>query len=148
MVKGWGDARPLVSNESLEGRRLNRRVDISFIPPDVPVTGDGRVPLEGSTIRDFSQLPDTFRVAVFWEITSSSEVPADGTLRVHIPRWFIGTDLEVRFDGRPLVADTSGAYRFEGLVRSRPLVCTLGFRATERDTSRVRDQVRELMTAY
>jgi len=32
-VKGWGDTRPLASNDTAEGRDRNRRVEIRLIPP-------------------------------------------------------------------------------------------------------------------
>lgn len=32
-VKGWGDTRPLVTNDTAEGRDRNRRVEIRLLPP-------------------------------------------------------------------------------------------------------------------
>jgi len=136
LFRGYGDQRPVASNETIEGRRLNRRVDVNFIPPDVRVE-DGEIENLGALVRDMSTLPDSFYVSVFWEFATTSGERRGADLVLHLPPVLQSQSVVVRFDGREVPA-VDDVYSVDGFVRSHPISCVMSFVATDADTSLVR----------
>ena len=138
IVRGHGDSRPIATNATIGGRRNNRRVEISFVPPGVALNDNGLV-RENTTVRDFTELPDTCNVAVFWEMVTSSVETSDGRVYVHLPRSFPDPEVDVRFDGRPLSRNPDGSFSFDGFARSRRIEATVTFSCAAEDTIRIKD---------
>jgi flagellar motor protein MotB len=135
VVRGYGEARPVATNETIEGRRLNRRVEISLIPPGVRIE-DGEIQRVSATIKDLKSLPDTFKVNIRWEISTTSERPADATFRVDLPYQTRTADVRVTLDGQALVP-RHGVYDLRDFAKSRELRCDIEYRAANGDTSYV-----------
>jgi len=137
VVAGHGESRPLTTNETIEGRRLNRRVEVGLIPPGVRIE-DGEIRRVGATIKDLSVLPDTFKVDVRWEFQTTREVPGDTRLRIDLPYRFRDARIRVSMDGET-VLPRDGAWLLEGFARSRAVKCEIEFRAAEGDTAFIRE---------
>jgi flagellar motor protein MotB len=137
VVAGYGDTRPLATNETIEGRRLNRRVEVSMIPPGVRLE-DGELRRVSATIKDLSVLPDTFKVHVRWEFSTTSERPCDAKLRVELPYQLQSADVRVSMDDETIVP-TDGTYALRGFARSRAARCEIELKAANGDTSYVKN---------
>jgi flagellar motor protein MotB len=135
VVAGYGDTRPLATNETIEGRRHNRRVEVSMIPPGVRLE-DGELRRVSATIKDLSALPDTFKVHVRWEIHTTSERPCDARLRVDLPYQLRSADVRVTM-GDDTIVPEDGAYLLPGFSRSRAAKCEIEMKAANGDTSYV-----------
>jgi outer membrane protein OmpA-like peptidoglycan-associated protein len=135
VTRGYGERRPLTTNETIEGRRMNRRVELSFIPPDVVVSSEGEIARVSATVRDLSALPDTFYVTSHWELTSTAVAPREATLRIDVPPVLRAARVEVRDADGP-VARRDGVYRLT-VARSRPATCVVSFVAEEPDTAAI-----------
>jgi flagellar motor protein MotB len=136
VVFGHGDTRPLTSNETVEGRRLNRRVEVSLIPPGVRLE-DGELRRVSATVKNLSALPDTFKVNVRWAIATTSERPCDAVFRVNLPHQIRTAKVRVTMDGET-VLPKEGEYVLPGFARSRAARCEIELRAANGDTSFVR----------
>ncbi|MDH3197335.1 MAG: OmpA family protein [Candidatus Krumholzibacteria bacterium] len=135
VTRGYGEQRPLTTNETIEGRRMNRRVELSFIPPDVVVSSDGEIARVSATVRDLSALPDTFYVTSHWELTSTAATPREATLRIDVPPVLRAARVDVR-DADGSVARRDGVYRLT-VARSRPATCVVSFVAEGQDTAAI-----------
>lgn len=136
VVVGHGDSRPLTSNETIEGRWLNRRVEVGLIPPGVRIE-DGELHRVSAAIKDLSVLPDTFKVDVRWEFQTTRVDAGDTRLRIDLPYRFRDASVRVSLDGET-VLPRDGAWLLEGFARSRAVKCEIEFRAAEGDTAYVR----------
>ena len=138
VAHGWADRHPVASNNTIEGRRLNRRVEISFIPPHVKVSGDGDDPLKVSaTVRDLTTLPDTFRVRIAWEFTTSSEHATPMNMHVYAPP-SVHAHIAVRLARQPIVPTDTG-FPVERFVRGNPVHVEVTWTGEAADTSRAGD---------
>jgi len=104
VIEGYGDTRPLATNATVEGRRLNRRVEVSMIPPGVRLE-DGELRRVSATIKDLSVLPDTFKVHVRWELHTTSERPCDARLQVNVPYQLRSADVRVTMGDEKIVPE-------------------------------------------
>jgi flagellar motor protein MotB len=137
VVLGYGDTRPLTTNETIEGRRHNRRVEVSMIPPGVRLD-DGELRRVSATVKDLSTLPDTFDVHVRWEIHTTSERACDAKLRIDLPYRFRSAAVSVKMDDEKIYPE-DGAYLLPGFGRSRAAKCEIKLEASNGDTVYVRD---------
>lgn len=143
IVVGRGETQPRASNATIEGRRLNRRVELSFIPPGADFDDVRSMPKTGGTLGDLAAMPDTFRVAVFWELTTTSPHPRDAILRIDVPERLLEPGIEVELDGAPAPGGADG-YRIGGFMRTRTVRCEIKGRAAGTDTALVEDIVAHL----
>lgn len=133
---GYGDRRPVASNATIEGRELNRRVDVSFIPP-----GHEHEDVQqqvAAAVRDLSTMPDSARVSVFWSFSTTAERTQRGTLKIDLPDAFTGVTVSASMQGTPL-ARRDGAFVFDSFAREHPIDCRLTLTAAAADTARVHD---------
>lgn len=136
LVLGAGEARPIASNTTVDGRMLNRRVEVSFIPPGHERSSPGQK--VAAAVRDVSALPDSALATVAWNLTTTVERPQRGTLRVDIPAGFVGVALSASMDDSLLVRD-NGAFLFDHFARGHAIECRLTFTVALADTHRIRD---------
>lgn len=136
VVRGYGDTRPVAGNGTSDGRMLNRRVEVSFIPP----SNDGVEPglRVGTAVRDLSALPDSARASLRWTFTTTAEHAQRGFLRIDVPPAFTDAVVSVVFDGAALPPD-DGVYRFPSLTRGAAIACRVDFTAAVADTQMIRD---------
>lgn len=138
VVIGWGETRPRATNATIDGRRLNRRVELSFVSPGVDIeVVRSRARTEG-TLGDIAALPDTFQVRVLWELTTTSPRPRDIELRFDIPPQLGSPEIDIEFDGADVPA-TSESYQIFSFARGHSVVCVIGLRVVASDTARVGD---------
>jgi flagellar motor protein MotB len=135
LVMGYGDARPVASNETAEGRKLNRRVEIAFIPPG----HDLAVPAEriAAAVHDLSAQPDSMRTSVTWALATNSSERRSGALRIDVPAALHDAWVDVTMNGRQL-AEEGGAYVFDGYTRGASVECRLMATVASTDTSAIR----------
>jgi outer membrane protein OmpA-like peptidoglycan-associated protein len=136
LVLGAGDMRPMASNTTVDGRMLNRRVEVSFIPPGHERSSAAQK--VAAAVRDVSELPDSARATVAWSLTTTAERAQRGTLRVDVPAAFVGVKLTAAMGDSLLVRD-DGAFRFDGFARGHAIECRLTFAVAIADTQRIRD---------
>jgi outer membrane protein OmpA-like peptidoglycan-associated protein len=144
-IRGYGETRPLFTNETIDGRRLNRRVEVSFVPPGVNLAGGGNLRAVNATVKDLSALPDTFHVKILWEMVTTSPGPIGAALAVSIPDRFFRPEVSVRVDGRPVQPD-DGVYALRGFARSKNVRCEVAFLAGAADTAHVSEVKAVLVT--
>jgi outer membrane protein OmpA-like peptidoglycan-associated protein len=133
MARGYGDERPVASNATAEGRSMNRRVDVSFIPPMNGTDAASRI---GRAVRDLSVLPDSVRATVQWSFTTTAEHGRSGALRVRVPAGVANPVTRVEVDSVAL-AENDGEFHFD-LERGRVLECRVAFTIVATDTHLVR----------
>ncbi len=136
LVLGAGDTQPFASNTTVDGRTLNRRVEVSFIPPGHQTSSSAQK--VAAAVRDVSELPDSARVSVSWTLTTTVESAQRGTLRVDVPPAFSGVRLAASM-GDSLLAHENGVYLFDGFERGHAIECRLLCTVAIADTGRVRD---------
>ncbi|MCI0450888.1 MAG: OmpA family protein [Candidatus Latescibacteria bacterium] len=136
LVLGAGDTRPMASNTTVDGRMLNRRVEVSFIPPGHEESSPAQK--VAAAVRDVSALPDSARATVTWTLTTSVERPQRGTLRVDAPAWLIGVRQTASM-GDSLLVRENGAFLFDMFARGHGIECRLSFTVALADTHRIRD---------
>jgi len=135
LVMGYGDQRPVASNATAEGRKLNRRVEIAFIPPG----HDLAEPAEriAAAVHDLSAQPDSMRTSVTWSLVTNSDRPRSGVLRIDVPAALHDAWVDVTMNGRQL-AKEGGAYVFDGYARGSSVECRLLATVASTDTSAIR----------
>ncbi|HET6350132.1 MAG TPA: OmpA family protein, partial [Candidatus Krumholzibacteria bacterium] len=135
LVVGYGDTRPVASNTTVDGRRYNRRVEISFIPPGY----EGAVTAErvAAAVRDLSTQPDSLHAVVSWTMTTTSEEHHSGALRIDVPAVLGEAAVDVRMHDRPL-AQAGGAFVFDDYGRDAPIECRVNFTIAMPDTAAIR----------
>lgn len=138
IVRGFGDARPIASNATEEGRRRNRRVELSFVPPGVDFDNEPELRSVQSEMRALGALPDSFHVAVFWEFITNSPEPGNPFFEVRVPDSFRNVDISVECGGRRL-EPLRGVYHLYDFKRSSSVRCELNFFAAESDTARIKE---------
>ena len=138
LVLGAGDSSPVASNTTVDGRMLNRRVEVSFIPPGHEHSSSRQK--VAAAVRDISVLPDSARATVAWTITTSAERARRGALRVELPPAFVDVKLSATM-GDSLLVREGDAFHFDGFARGHAIECRLSFAAALADTHRVRDIV-------
>ncbi len=137
IVRGYADTRPIASNATVEGRRHNRRVELSYIPPDAS-TGEGiDAGVAGDIIRTLSAGDDSCRVSVLWAFHSDTDKPMDGILNVSVPALFDSVDVVVTNGGRR-VTSSGTSYPISGMSRRSAVECRVSFRAALADTATIR----------
>jgi uncharacterized repeat protein (TIGR01451 family) len=136
LVLGSGDGRPIASNTTVDGRMLNRRVEVSFIPPGHERSSSAQK--VAAAVRDVSELPDSARATVSWSLTTTVERAQRGTLRVDVPWQFVGVNFAATM-GDSLLAREGGAFVFDGFARGHAIECRLSFTVALADTQRIRD---------
>ncbi|HEX5132106.1 MAG TPA: OmpA family protein [Candidatus Krumholzibacteria bacterium] len=136
VVVGYGDTRPVAGNTTVEGRRLNRRVEVSFIPPSAAhLDHERRV---AAAVRDLSTVPDSVRATVFWSFSTTAEKPQRGSLRIDVPRVFTDARVTATLAGDSLVSQ-GGAFVFDSFLRGRTIECRVTFTAAAVDTPTIHD---------
>lgn len=138
-IRGYADTRPVASNSTLEGRRHNRRVELLLIPPHVQVGSDGRISQLGELVRDLSELPDTYRATVFWQVATSETTPRNVTFSLQTPEALHATGVVVHAGGEVVTADQDARYFVGGFSRVRPIMCEVEFTCSDEDTARIRE---------
>ena len=135
LVIGYGDARPVAGNETADGRKLNRRVEVAFIPPGK----DLAAPAErvAAAVRDLAAQPDSVRASVTWSLVTNSETPRSGALRIDLPAALQNPWVDVTMNGREL-AQEGGAYLIEGYARGASVECRVMATLAVTDTSAIR----------
>ncbi len=136
LVIGYGDTRPIASNGTTEGRAMNRRVDVSLIPP-ANNSLDPALRI-GTAIRDLSELPDSMGATVRWSFTTTSARPRRASIRFDVPAALDIARAGVTLDGVPLQTAT-GEYVVESFVRGSRIECAIVFMMAEADTGLIRD---------
>ncbi len=138
LVLGYGDTRPVASNASADGRTMNRRVDVSVIPP-ANNSLDPALRI-GTAIRDLSELPDSVGATVRWALTTTSERAQRIALRMAIPAELKVARVGVVLDGVP-VEEMGGEFVVAELPRGSRIDCVIAFMVAEADTHLIRDIV-------
>ena len=136
LVLGYGDTRPIASNATADGRGMNRRVDVSVIPP-ANNSLDPALRI-GTAIRDLSELPDSVGATVRWGLTTTSERAQSAVLRLSIPAALKVARVGVTLDGVP-VTETGGEFVIDELARGSSVDCVVAFMVAEADTQLIRD---------
>lgn len=137
LVLGSGDARPIASNTTVDGRMLNRRVEVSFIPPGHE---ESSMPQKvAAAVRDISALPDSARATVSWTLTTTAERARRGTLHVETPSDFQNVAVTASLGDSLLGPEKDGAIFFDGFARGRAIDCELAFTVALADTEKIRD---------
>ncbi len=141
LVLGAGDMHPVASNTTVDGRMLNRRVEVSFIPPG----HDRSSPAQkvAAAVRDVTELPDSARATVAWSLTTTSVRAQRGTLRVDAPPQLVGVTVAASMGDSLLVRDGDG-FRFDGFAKGHAIACQVVFTVALADTARIRDIVATL----
>lgn len=138
VVQGYGATRPVASNATIEGRRHNRRVELSYIPPGIAVDNAAGTVDVGATIRNLADLPDTYRATVTWEVTTSDSTPRDAVVTVSVPEALETHRVAVEV-GDVSVAPVDGAYHVASFSSERPILCTVAVDCVAADTVLVAD---------
>jgi outer membrane protein OmpA-like peptidoglycan-associated protein len=134
-ARGYGESRPVASNTTVDGRALNRRVEIAFIPPE---HRDADLEtLSAVAVRDFSALPDSLRATVMWSLSTTSERAVSGTLRIDLPPALSGAAASVTMRGQPLARE-GDAFVFDGFARGTAIECRVAFGVAVRDSAAIR----------
>ncbi|HTH06616.1 MAG TPA: OmpA family protein, partial [Ilumatobacteraceae bacterium] len=131
LVLGAGDMRPMASNTTVDGRTLNRRVEVSFIPPGHENASSAQK--VAAAVRDVSELPDSARATVAWSLSTTAERAQRGTLRIEVPAQLVGVRLTVAM-GDSLLGREDGAYVFDGFARGHAIDCRMTFTVALADT--------------
>jgi outer membrane protein OmpA-like peptidoglycan-associated protein len=136
LVLGYGETRPIASNATDDGRSMNRRVDISVIPPANNALDPAlRI---GTAIRDLSSLPDSVGATVRWSFATTSERVQRATIRLDVPRLFDVARITVTHDSMA-VAEKGGEFVVAGLARGERIECRIAFMVAAADTHLIRD---------
>jgi len=136
-VRGYGDARPVASNETIEGRRDNRRVELTFVPPGVDLDEGIDASRVEASLRDFQARSAPVRATILWQIATNDEGPRSVTLAIGVPSVFASPEATVRLGDRA-VEPESETYRLEGFSRDHPIECSVSFDAAAADTAAIR----------
>jgi hypothetical protein len=142
LVMGYGDTRPIASNACSDGRSMNRRVDISVIPPmDDSIDPALRI---GAAIRDLSQLPDSVGAVVRWMFTTTAEHAQRASIRFDLPPGLPAPAFGVTHE-TVVVPETDGAFVVDPFQRGEMIECRVAFMVASEDTQLIRD-VRATLT--
>ncbi|HEU4365058.1 MAG TPA: OmpA family protein, partial [Candidatus Krumholzibacteria bacterium] len=136
LVIGYGDSRPIASNATTDGRSMNRRVEVSVIPP-ANNSLDPALRI-GTAIRDLANLPDSVGATVRWFFTTTSEHSQRVVIRLDVPDAFAVARAGVSLDEVP-IAESAGEFIVDQLARGNRIECTVAFMAAAADTHRIRD---------
>lgn len=134
LVIGQADTRPVAGNETPEGRSMNRRVEVSLIPPDNQQADPA--PRIGTALRELPALPDSVSGAVHWTLTTTSDEPRRCALRLDVPP-ALRAGVTVASGGTVVTAN-AGQFVVDGFVRGRAIDCNIQFTAAAADTALLR----------
>ncbi|HKW15216.1 MAG TPA: OmpA family protein, partial [Candidatus Krumholzibacteria bacterium] len=135
LVNGYADTRPIASNETPDGRSMNRRVEVSLVSP--ADAHDDPALLINHAMRELPSAPDSVSGNVRWSLTTTSHVARRCTLRFDIPS-ALATETKVSYAGAALTQSADGAFAVDHFVRGGAIECRIAFTAAAVDTPLVR----------
>jgi outer membrane protein OmpA-like peptidoglycan-associated protein len=138
IVRGYGDRRPIADNSTKEGRNLNRRVELSFVPPGVNYENEAALQRVQTEWQSIGALPDSFQVKIFWEFITNSSETRDAAFTTRIPSCLTNVNVTVECNGQK-IEPHQDVYHLSGFKKASSVRCEVDFFVAESDTAKIRE---------